>query len=229
MKDEVMGTKSQTTKQPGSGSSSPRRLTQVLLAFVFALAFGPSTPASAAGGKQLWVAPYASPGNGFDYASDVAASPDGSKVFATGTTAGGAVSPGGGTVFVTGSSEDAGTGSAYATVAYDAATGASQWTRRYHGPEDSDEASAIAVSPGGGKVFVTGSSRGTQSNLDYATGAYQTSNGNRVWASRYNGSANAFDAPASIAVSPGGSKVFVTGESEGLNGDFDWATVAYLA
>src|SRR5207244_13065331 len=45
----------------------------------------------------------------------------------------------------------------FLTVAYDASTGRVLWQRIYDGPDHlRDEATAIAVSPDGSKVFVTG-------------------------------------------------------------------------
>jgi hypothetical protein len=64
----------------------------------------------------VWVARYHGPGNGSDAASSVA------------------VSPSGRTVFVTGGSAGATSANDYATVAYNAATGAQEWAARYHGP-----------------------------------------------------------------------------------------------
>lgn len=61
----------------------------------------------------------------------------------------------------------------YATVAYSTAVGAQLWVSRYNGPNGSDVAHSVAVSPGGGTVFVTGDSFGATSGWDYATVAYR--------------------------------------------------------
>jgi len=54
-----------------------------------------------------------------------------------------------------------------------AVSGAQLWAERYNGTGNgADVANAVAVSPGGAMVFVTGYSQGTTST-DYATVAYQ--------------------------------------------------------
>ncbi len=84
-----------------------------------------------------------------------------------------AVSPGGSTVYVTGQSSTPATYWDYATVAYNAATGAQQWVKRYNGPASSDDSAySVAVSPTGDRVFVTGRSLGTTTGYDCATVAY---------------------------------------------------------
>ena len=176
-------------------------------------ASGTALPA-AAPGARLWVARYNGPANGNDSPFSVA------------------VSPGGTQVFVTGFSQGARSGSDYATVAYNAATGARLWARRYNGPANRDDsANSLAVSPGGTRVFVTGDSQGDRSQQDYATVAYSAATGARLWAQRYNGPANGDDHASSVAVSPGGTRVFVTGSSQGTRSalDLDYATVAYNA
>ena len=169
---------------------------------------------SAATGTRLWVQRYNGPGNGDDHASSVA------------------VSPGGSRVFVTGSSQGAGSGYDYATVAYSAATGTRLWVQRYNGPGNGDDhASSVAVSPCGTRVFVTGDSQGARSHQDYATVAYSAATGTRLWVQRYNGPGNGDDHASSVAVSPCGTRVFVTGDSQGVGSAFaaDYATVAYSA
>jgi len=138
------------------------------------------------------------------------------------------VSPDGRRVFVTGAA--LGTASYdYATVAYRAGTGARLWTRRHDGPANGyDIALAIAVSPHGTKVFVTGGSEGSgAAGSDYATVAYRAGTGARLWTRRYDPSN--VDIALAIAVSSDGTKVFVTGESEGSVTGSDYATVAYSA
>ena len=229
-------------------------------------AAGTGRPAGAPG-SQLWVRLYNGPGNSFDAASSVAVSPGGSRVFVTGESRGTrsgldyatvaysavtgarlwaaryngpgngfdsassvAVRPGGATVYVTGTSYGgAATGDDYATVAYSAATGARLWVQRYNGPGNgNDAASSVAVSPGGSRVFVTGASQGTKSGPDYATVAYSAATGARLWVQRYSGPGNGDDAASAVAVSPDGSRVFVTGASRGA-ATTGYLTVAYSA
>jgi DNA-binding beta-propeller fold protein YncE len=167
----------------------------------------------AASGVEIWLRRYDDPINGYDFAYALALSPDGTKLF------------------VTGSCAEIDTGTDSVTLAYDAATGTRLWRRRYNGPaNNSDSPSAIAVSPGWNKVFVTGLSSGVASPdfpFDYATIAYSTSNGDSLWPGRYNGSGNKSDVPADLTISPDGSKVFVTGSSDGITSGTDYLTLAY--
>jgi hypothetical protein len=112
----------------------------------------------------------------------------------------------------------------YATVAYDATTGAKLWVRRYDGPANHvDFAKGVGVSPDGSSVFVTGSSAGTNNgSTDYATIAYDASTGAKLWLERY-GPAGA----RALGVGPHGSRLFVTGLGVGSTSGPDFATVAY--
>lgn len=141
-----------------------------------------------------------------------------------------AASQDGAAVFVTGSSLVVGVGNDYATVAYDAATGATLWSARYDGPAaGADEASSLTVSPDSGLVYVSGSSIGSGSDDDYATVAYLAATGTEAWAARFNGLGNDRDLANSMAVSKDGSKVFVTGSSVLAPTGTHYATVAYDA
>ena len=108
-------------------------------------------------GARMWRSVYRGPGGDFDGANAITTSPDGSAVFVTGVSLG-----------LTG-------GYDFATVAYALTTGSERWVRRYDGPgHDADGANAVAASPDGSMVFVTGSSR-TAGNYDFATVAYAQS------------------------------------------------------
>jgi hypothetical protein len=203
-----------------------------------------SRAAASGPGSVLWSSARAGAGHA------VAADPQGGMVFAAGSTflvaydaATGAklwdnsegagqsvaVSPNGQVVFVIRSVGGISGGADFATAAFDAATGKRLWAQRYNGRANGvDRATALAVSPGGGTVFVTGMSQGRTSGTDYATVAYAAASGRQLWVSRYNGHGRSREFPAAIAVSPRGGAVFVTGTSEGRQGSA-FATVAYAA
>jgi hypothetical protein len=161
-------------------------------------------------GQQLWVQRYHGPQMPANFPAGAALSPDGTKVFVTGTSS------------ASGKQE-------YATVAYRAATGARLWMARYPGKWFLTSASSIAVSPGGRLVFVTGRSTRSGTTTDYTTVAYRAATGAKVWAARYNGPASRDDTATSVAVSPRGNVVFVTGFGQGTASGRDYATVAYRA
>src|SRR5207244_11550859 len=70
-------------------------------------------------GQRLWAASYDGTGHFIDEATAIKVSPDGTHVYVTGRSAG--VSTGSGPSFE------------YATIAYDASTGAQQWVPRFSG------------------------------------------------------------------------------------------------
>jgi hypothetical protein len=164
-------------------------------------------------GAKLWVRHYNGPASDDDFARALATSPDGTAVYVTGRSDGGS------------------TRDDFATVAYDARTGARLWTRRFNGrPDRNDAGASIGVTPDGATVFVTGSSVGGASRVDYATIAYDALTGSTLWVRRYNGPGNGYDFPASLGVGPNGDAVYVTGSSwGGPTLGTDYATIAYDA
>jgi len=129
-----------------------------------------------------------------------------------------------GNVYVTGKSWDSGTKYDYATIKY-YPNGDTAWVRRYNGPGDKeDNAYAIAVD-GSGNVYVTGKSRGSGTNYDYATIKYYP-NGDTAWVRRYNEPANFSDEASAIALDSSGN-VYVTGKSRGGSTNYDYATIKY--
>ncbi len=154
-------------------------------------------------GNQLWVARYEGPALFWDvtYGMGVAnvRQPDGSRreqVFVAGRS--------------NGASSD-NTAADFATVAYDGLTGQQLWVTRYDGPaHDRDLPYALAVSPDGSTVFITGPSIGNAE--DYATIAYDAVTGAQRWVARYDNGGS--DYSLGMAVSPSGDRVAVTGFSD---------------
>jgi len=147
-----------------------------------------------------------------------------------------AVSPDGRTVVATGGAYDAfpvgATDSRIVTVGFDAATGAELWSATWdNNPSGTDNGVVVAFSPNGRSVFVGGVTAPTPGELDYVTIAYDATNGTQQWVNIYRGlGAGGTNALYNLAVSPDGKKVYVTGESAGAQQyEIDYGTVAYDA
>lgn len=141
-----------------------------------------------------------------------------------------------GNCFVTGASKGAGSNYDYATLKYDAA-GNLLWFKRYNGPGNNiDEAHAIVLDPYG-YTYVTGFSKGSGTNYDYATIRYD-SDGREMWVKSYNNSTNGNDVALDMKLAkkfcPGigdypcwNFEIYVTGKSEGSGTGYDYLTVKY--
>ncbi len=160
-------------------------------------------------GTQAGAAVYA--GGDDDYSSSVAISGDGTRAFVTGIG-----------------------GKDFLTVAFDTSALVPLWSSRYDGGHGFDAAYAITVSPDGGRVYVTGESKnggiacfGDVASTAYATVSYAAATGDPLWVSRYSGLRRDPDQANQIAMSPDGSSVFVSGNSDdGCTGS-DVATLDY--
>lgn len=155
-------------------------------------------------GQELWAVRYNGPFNGTDEAFSIAI--DGS-----------------GNVYVTGESIS-GTNYDYATIKYNS-SGQQQWAARYNGPQSSIDNAAVVRVDAAGNVYVTGSSTGSGSGLDYLTLKYNSA-GQEQWAARYNGTNNADDVPSDMIID-GAGNIFVTGGSSGSTSSNDYLTVKY--
>jgi DNA-binding beta-propeller fold protein YncE len=160
----------------------------------------------AATGDTLWTTTYGVPGSGF---GGVAVSPDGSTVYASGNS-------------------NQGSSTVDLTAAYEAATGTVLWVRTYlRAAGGANDAGAVAVSPDGSAVYVTGYGRGESGRTQaYQTIAYNSA-GTRLWVRRYRGARSSDTMATHLEVSPDGSRVFVTGEIHLRKGGFAYGTVAY--
>jgi Beta-propeller repeat/Secretion system C-terminal sorting domain len=105
-----------------------------------------------------------------------------------------------------------------------------QWTIRYNGTGNGDDAIKSMVTDNAGNVYVTGSSYSGGSNYDYMTIKYNSS-GVQQWKARYNGPpGTGTDQGNAIFVDNSGN-VYVTGFSyqQPFYGNMDVATVKYNA
>jgi outer membrane protein assembly factor BamB len=154
-------------------------------------------PAAAATSRQ-WTGSYSDPND--DVTGWAAATnPSGSAVFATGSA------------FFAG-----GPGSGYGeTIGYNAATGAVLWQAQFSPPSDANytHLSAIAVSPSGATVFVTGYTN-TNSGDTGVVLAYSAATGALLWqqAGPY---ADGINGKSPVKVSSDGATVYVTGGTAG--------------
>ncbi len=163
------------------------------------------TIAYSGSGLALWTNYYAGLGNDDSVPHALAVDKDG-NIIVTGISRGGSLFD-------------------YATIKY-SANGMPLWTNRYGEliAGGDNWANAVAVDQSG-NVFVTGHSRGSDSDFDYATVAYR-SDGSPLWTNRYNGPTNNEDFAEALAIGNDG-KVFVTGYSTGNGSGFDYTTIAY--
>ena len=122
-----------------------------------------------------------------------------------------AVGPNGSRVYVTGTDIMKGD---WTTIAYNAITGARIWTRTYNGlPNDLGfGGEALAVTPDGSKIVLMGSTGESEWVANYFVAVYNTS-GTMLWKSTYNGPDNGVDYAKSLALSPDGTRAYVTGMS----------------
>jgi outer membrane protein assembly factor BamB len=195
--------------------------------FLGTLAVSPGSPAVfvtyknkttarvAATGAELWHAHYRGPPGTSTQFTAIAASPDGSTVFVTGSTQVGPC---------------CGEPVHFTTIAYDATTGARLWVAGFDGPGDaSGRPAAIAVSPDGTGVFITGTTNSPGGPPEFTTIGYDAGTGAQLWAARVQDPSGASDIPSSVGVSHDGSKVLVAGDSDAGSGNTGYLTVAYRA
>ena len=102
--------------------------------------------------------------------------------------------------------------------------GTELWAKKISGTLNA-EGNAIAVSPSGSTVFVTGTIDGV-----FATAAFSSS-GSKLWVRTYDASPSdcCLDTGRAVAVAPDGATVFVTGYGQTVDGVVDQVTIAYDA
>lgn len=100
----------------------------------------------------------------------------------------------------------------YLTAAYRVSTGTTLWHSRYDGPHGENSAIAVATDPGKGRVYVTGTSLGTNFQ-ELTTVAYNAATGAQLWTARDTGND---DVALGLAVDPGTHHVYAVAANSGL-------------
>jgi outer membrane protein assembly factor BamB len=113
------------------------------------------------------------------------------------------LSPDGSTLFVE-------TGD-YRTLAYNATTGHQRWVSSVTGLRKDSSATALAASPDGLRLFVTGQSANNGRPWTYQTAAYDAATGTLLWAAHPRPLAPNGATGESLAVSPDGSTLYTAG------------------
>jgi hypothetical protein len=157
-------------------------------------------------GDTAWLRKYNGPENTDDWGRDIAVD-DFGNVYVTGVkwTSGGWSSD-------------------YATIKY-YPNGDTFWVRTYNGPGDSYDLAFVIALDGFGNVYVTGTSWGSGTVLDFATIKYYP-NGDTAWVRRYDGPGNGDDYGRAMVIDDS-NNVYVTGDSQGEVGHYDFATIKY--
>jgi hypothetical protein len=161
----------------------------------------------AATGERVWKKHFTGTGEGRDTILGIALSPDD------------------GVLFVTGTSEAPNGQTHIRTIAYEAASGLVRWSQKFRDVVGNPR--AIAASPDGSAVFVTGSSMGADGRRQMVTIAYQAANGRQEWVAGYDGVGVRTDFGVALAVGPSSTRVFVTGIRAGGPDQTDYVSIAY--
>jgi hypothetical protein len=171
-------------------------------------------------GSVLWSDAYNGPGNIQDSADSIEVTQDGSMVIVAGTR------------------DDADMSqerSDYVAIGYDATTGARRWVAT-HDSGTFDHLEDLTISPDGSRFYVTGFTRGRfgDEDRDYLTVGFDARTGDKLWTAREASPdvGAGFDYPWSVAVSPDGATVAVTGWWEVVaspENKLAYGTVAYEA
>ncbi len=111
----------------------------------------------------------------------------------------------------------------YATVAY-SSSGLPLWTNFYH--SSGADMAICLTTDAANNIYVAGQSQRTGGyDFDYATLAY-SSGGTSLWTNRYSGFGSGSDSARGIAADDEGN-IYVTGNSQGMTGNYDFVTIKY--
>ncbi|MDX1907761.1 MAG: S8 family serine peptidase, partial [Bacteroidia bacterium] len=160
------------------------------------------------GGDLLWQKTYNHTGTADDYGTSIVLSAFG-DVYVCGVTYSGTGKTGN-----------------YLILSYTAAAGTLNWSRTYDGPGASDDLATDLIADPTGNLYITGSSTGTATGLDYATLKYSKT-GVLQWTRRYDRAG--LDDVAVKIVRANNGLLTLTGGSGESTADWDYLTLQYDA
>ncbi len=166
-------------------------------------------------GSRLWVAEYAGPQTQYDYADEIAVSPDGSLV-----------------VVVGGQDLTFPNGGDAVAIAYDSVTGDRRWVTTFDGGHGYDQATDVTFAPDGSTMYLSVISKGAGDDLDWdhAVLALDPEDGHERWATRNSSTpSGGYDYALAVAASPDGAMVAATGWMEVPGMVLGYGTTAYDA
>ncbi|MBN2205333.1 MAG: hypothetical protein JW767_09960, partial [Thermoleophilia bacterium] len=129
-----------------------------------------------------------------------------------------------GNVIVVGSSHRPATGWDWVVLSY-RADGTRRWVQRYDGPSHLDDKPAKMLIDSRDRIYVAGVSRSAVRYDDALLVKYSQS-GSRLWAKRFDGSADHADAARSLCARPGGG-VYVCGYTSSIGTGVNGLLLAY--
>ncbi|PBQ34030.1 hypothetical protein CNR22_20355 [Sphingobacteriaceae bacterium] len=159
-------------------------------------------------GTQQWVKTYDRGVNGDDEASDLAVDANGN-------------------VYVTGKSKNSSGNYDIVTLKLNGSTGVTTWSTAYTGSGFDDYGVALALSPNGSYLYITGNTFNSSTGWNIVTHALNTGSGTSYWSSPIvtNGSANATD--RSNAIMMHGTDVIICGEKTNATTGLDYSVIKY--
>ncbi len=160
-----------------------------------------------ASGNQLWVKFVDGGSSQSDSTKSIRVSPDSTRVYVGGYV-------------------NTGSGAFLRSAAYDSVTGNEVWATTYTGGGSTNfYASQMALSPDGDYVYLVGTNQ-CCSNYNMIVVAHDAATGAEAWATQYDGPGSSSDQGRSIDVSADGARLFITGNSVGSSGRYEFGTVA---
>ena len=112
------------------------------------------------------------------------------------------------------------------TTKYAGSNGALIWSKTYDEQNGEDRATDLKLDLNGNAIICGSSFK--DGNLDYVVQKLKSSNGDLIWANRWNSDNNSDDMPMSIAIDENNNVVYVAGQSSDGNGSYTYNVTRWI-